>query len=515
MVGAATVAAGVIVELERTGATVEQRSTAPTGVALSPCSNDASTQWYFADGVSVDGVTYSLLLTNPYPDSAVVDISLVTATGLANPTELQGYVVPPRSISTIDISGSFARDEEQLSIAVQSRRGRVIAAKSQTFNGGRRLGYAVMLGSPSVGDQWFFADGESGTGIDERYSIFNPTSEAIDVDVVFLPIDDAPELAPVTLTIDSEDTVLIDVAEVEGLPEGRHSASIRTFSTAAVVVERALTRPAGRGVATSVVLGSRFGSPSWWLPTGVPTPTPGAIVVQNATNLDGTFTVSSLGPGGLAPITGLTDLALAAGGVVAVDLTATDAVGDTLLVSSADRPADRRAASPAGRSAGPGWRPRRAGVTDASAADRTPPGGGGGAWPHWSDGDRFPTRRPRPDRPRCRSSSTGPTSNGPMPHGSSRCSRRPRARRALSCSTRPRVVACRDVAVQDVEYTALRRLHERYGIDAVPMVVVADADGVVRASFVGPMSATDLWAAVAEVRNPGSSPEPGLGRDLS
>ena len=336
VVGEATVAAGVIVELERTGATVEQRSTAPTGVALSPCSNDASTQWYFAEGVSVDGVTYSLLLTNPYPDSAVVDISLVTATGLTNPTELQGYVVPPRSISTIDISGSFAHDEEQLSIAVQSRRGRVIAAKSQTFNGGRRLGYSVMLGSPSVGDQWFFADGESASGIDERYSIFNPTSEAVDVDVVFLPTNDAPELAPVTLTIDSEDTVLVDVAEVEGLPEGRHSASIRTFSTAAVVVERALTRPAGQGVATSVVLGSRFGSPSWWLPTGVPTPTPGAIVVQNATNLDGTFTVSSLGPGGLAPIAGLTDLTLPAGGVVAVDLTATDAVGDTLLVTSTD-----------------------------------------------------------------------------------------------------------------------------------------------------------------------------------
>ena len=69
--------------------------------------------------------------------------------------------------------------------------------------------------------------------------------------------------------------------------------------------------------------------------------------------------------------------------------------------------------------------------------------------------------------------------------------------------------------MQDVEFTASRRLHERYGIDAVPMVVVADADGVVRASFIGPMSATDLWAAVAEVRNPGSSPEPGLGRDLS
>ncbi len=32
------------------------------------------------------------------------------------------------------------------------------------------------------------------------------------------------------------------------------------------------------------------------------------------------------------------------------------------------------------------------------------------------------------------------------------------------------------------------------------MVLVADADGVVRASFVGSPSAADLWAAVAELR---------------
>jgi hypothetical protein len=40
----------------------------------------------------------------------------------------------------------------------------------------------------------------------------------------------------------------------------------------------------------------------------------------------------------------------------------------------------------------------------------------------------------------------------------------------------------------------------------VPVVAVADADGVVRAGFAGPISATDLWAAVAEARSPGSLP---------
>jgi hypothetical protein len=33
----------------------------------------------------------------------------------------------------------------------------------------------------------------------------------------------------------------------------------------------------------------------------------------------------------------------------------------------------------------------------------------------------------------------------------------------------------------------------------------------VRAAFVGAVTATDLWAAVAECRRPGTSPEPELG----
>lgn len=75
-----------------------------------------------------------------------------------------------------------------------------------------------------------------------------------------------------------------------------------------------------------------------------------------------------------------------------------------------------------------------------------------------------------------------------------------------------KVLACADVAVDEVEYGGRPGLHARYHIDAVPMVLIADGDGVVRASFVGPVTATDLWAAVAECRQPGSSPEPELGR---
>ena len=71
------------------------------------------------------------------------------------------------------------------------------------------------------------------------------------------------------------------------------------------------------------------------------------------------------------------------------------------------------------------------------------------------------------------------------------------------------VLASDDVAVQEIEVSARRDLHDRYRIEAVPIILLADHEGVVRASFVGPPSATDLWAAVAEARQPkGTSPEP-------
>jgi hypothetical protein len=46
-------------------------------------------------------------------------------------------------------------------------------------------------------------------------------------------------------------------------------------------------------------------------------------------------------------------------------------------------------------------------------------------------------------------------------------------------------------------------LHDRYAIDSVPMILVTDRDGVVRRSFVGPVSATDLEAAVTGARGSG------------
>jgi hypothetical protein len=59
------------------------------------------------------------------------------------------------------------------------------------------------------------------------------------------------------------------------------------------------------------------------------------------------------------------------------------------------------------------------------------------------------------------------------------------------------------VAVAEVEYFDNKALHERYRINAAPLTVIADAEGVVRDSIVGPYPTTELWTRVAHARDEG------------
>lgn len=58
-----------------------------------------------------------------------------------------------------------------------------------------------------------------------------------------------------------------------------------------------------------------------------------------------------------------------------------------------------------------------------------------------------------------------------------------------------------EVAVHEVEAVLREDLHQRYAIDAVPLLLVVDREGVVRGSLVGPASAEEIWSAVSDVRD--------------
>ncbi len=53
------------------------------------------------------------------------------------------------------------------------------------------------------------------------------------------------------------------------------------------------------------------------------------------------------------------------------------------------------------------------------------------------------------------------------------------------------------MALDRVSYQDRQDVHDRYGIDAVPTLVIADREGVVLASFVGPPATGELAEALA------------------
>ena len=168
--------------------------------------------------------------------------------------------------------------------------------------------------------------------------MFNPTDQEVTVDVIFLGVGSGFQ-NDTELTVAAGGQTSLDTKDVVGLPAGRHGSVFSTLSSASIVVERIITRPAGDGVATTVVMGSpsTLASTRWSGGISSDLAIEGVLVVLNVDNVDTTVAVSTLGPGGLVPVTGLEAVPLPAGGVVTIPMTDPAVLGRPFVVQSTQR----------------------------------------------------------------------------------------------------------------------------------------------------------------------------------
>ena len=82
----------------------------------------------------------------------------------------------------------------------------------------------MTLGAPSLGDQFYFADGEVAPNVVERYSIYNGSDTEAVVNVSFLGLDPAAGFVnPEPITV-APGKVASLIADDVGVPAGRHGA---------------------------------------------------------------------------------------------------------------------------------------------------------------------------------------------------------------------------------------------------------------------------------------------------
>jgi Family of unknown function (DUF5719) len=329
-----------MVEIYGGGGFVEQRADSASGSAVSPCSNSTSSTWYFADGYTVEGSKEQLVVTNPFPSDAIVSLSESTSTESRQPAILQSLLVKANSVLVIS-QDLLAKRELVLAITVTSTRGRVVVGRAQEYlTSVGRAGFTMTLGAPSLGDQFYFADGEVGANVvAERYSIYNASDTEAVVNVAFLGLDPALGFVnPEPITVEPGKVASLIAGEV-GVPAGRHGAVFSTETEGSILVERAITRITEDTVWTTVVMGAppAFASNRWSMAIGTDLAVADVLVVLNATGSEGTVTVKTLGAGGEVPVPGMEAILLPAGGVITIGVSDPTALGHPLIVESTQR----------------------------------------------------------------------------------------------------------------------------------------------------------------------------------
>ena len=79
-----------------------------------------SKQWFTADGATGPNTGLRLGLFNPFPEDAIADLKFMTNEGSTSPADLQGIVIPGRSLLVADITEQVRRrDWVASSVAVE------------------------------------------------------------------------------------------------------------------------------------------------------------------------------------------------------------------------------------------------------------------------------------------------------------------------------------------------------------------------------------------------------------
>ena len=169
----------VAVEVDAGGVIVDKVSSGVTGVARTACADDGSTEWVLTSGSTVPGANLQLVIFNPFPDFATVDVDFLADGSRRSPEDLIALPIPARSSRLIDV-GEGVASAENITSFVRVRSGRVIAETVQSFDGtgASPLGLSVLTGAPQPAQEWTFAGITPAAG-PARLVIVNPSETRV------------------------------------------------------------------------------------------------------------------------------------------------------------------------------------------------------------------------------------------------------------------------------------------------------------------------------------------------
>jgi Family of unknown function (DUF5719) len=266
------------------------------GAGAAGCSESAGSLWYFAEGSSSLGYDERLILYNPFPDEAVARVSFITPRGKQTKANLSDQAVPAGATSVLRLN-AFVLKEPLLSVEVDAIRGRLVAWRSlQAHPRGRPRGEQLSLGATEPHTEWFFPDGDTGQGYDERIALLNPSTRSARVTVSVLTAHrtvQPPKLLNITVPPASS-KVVAPGAVITGCNRNvcGSGAVVTSTNDVGIVAEQTIWYSTGhlQGVASEV--GASGTATDWYLGPASFAPTRDWVSVINPTTANASVSVT-------------------------------------------------------------------------------------------------------------------------------------------------------------------------------------------------------------------------------
>jgi Family of unknown function (DUF5719) len=350
---------GAIVDMDAGGVAVSEEIDGGLGYSAAPCATSGSTQWYFVNGQTLINAGEELSLINPYPTDSVVDLSFTTDQGIEQPQDFQGLVVPGEGMLNVDL-GEHLRRRRMIAVSISVRTGRVVAWKTdwttQAHAGSVLLGtpasrnplsdpaspvpgVSVSLGAPAAGTTWTWADGLAGSGVDERYVIYNPGPTTAEVRLS-LGLDQGVA-EPFDLSVGPYQVLPVVSEQQARIPAGTaHWAVLQSTNGVPVVASRVVAaRPPSSWSGIGELLGARAAASEWLIPTVIQNRYHDSwIVLLNPGSVPVRTTIYGIEGSTPRPLTGLESVLVAAGRRVAIHLVGVLDIRDEPITLSSTGP---------------------------------------------------------------------------------------------------------------------------------------------------------------------------------
>jgi hypothetical protein len=241
------------------------------GAGAAVCTDETSRQWFIPGGTSAIGYDQRILLHNPFPDEAVVRVSLLTPAGQAlNQAGLDDVAVPAGEYEEVTLN-KFVTPRDHFGAVVSAIRGRVVAWTGLIGAArGAPHGFEFTVGAPRAALRWFFPHGVAPGDGEETIALLNPNKREVTVTLSLAGRRNAAQpraLIDLPVPPRASQTVSLTEAAPRSLTGEDGGVSVTVVSTNGLplVAERRVAT-AGGDEGLSSELGATEAAQLWFLP---------------------------------------------------------------------------------------------------------------------------------------------------------------------------------------------------------------------------------------------------------